>query len=147
MIRRTLKSGLLATVAMLAFLPTAAGAASASAAPYPVPGAIAQHHIGHINPFQYRVHHLGHAAHRAPYRVVRYTTGRVTTRHARLNVRSGPGTGYRVIGHRHTGWYLHLTCKARGSSVAGNRAWYRLAHHGGYVSAHYVRTNRALPWC
>ncbi|MEU6511570.1 MULTISPECIES: SH3 domain-containing protein [unclassified Streptomyces] len=143
MIRRTLKSGLLATVAVLAFLPTTAGAATASAAgSYPVPGAVTQHHARHIDLFQRRAHRR-HVTHRVAVRA----TGRVTTRHARLNVRSGPGTGYRVIGHRHTGRYLHLTCKTRGSWVAGNRVWYRLAHHRGYVSARYVRIDRALPWC
>ncbi|KOV61343.1 SH3 domain-containing protein [Streptomyces sp. MMG1121] len=183
MILRTLKSGLLATVAVLAFLPTAAGAATANAATaYPAPGAIAQHHT-HSAPYRihhhrydaYRLHHLRHAyrIHRfhrlgapgtayrfaprtaayswgapaASYRLASHVTGRVTTRHARLNIRSGPGTGYRVVGHRHTNRLLHLTCKTRGSWVAGNRTWYRLTHHRGYVSAHYVRTHRALPWC
>ncbi|WEO99310.1 SH3 domain-containing protein [Streptomyces sp. FXJ1.172] len=148
MIRRTLKSGLLATVAVLALLPAAAGAAPASAvAPYPVPGAIAQHHVRHTYPAPYRLHHRGHAGHWTSYRLVRRATGRVTTRHVRLNVRSGPGTGYRVIGHRHAGRLVGLTCKTRGSWVAGNRIWYRLAHHGGYVSARYVRADRVLPWC
>jgi hypothetical protein len=31
--------------------------------------------------------------------------------------------------------------------VHGNHIWYRLPHHRGYVSAHYVRTGRAVPWC
>ena len=141
MIRQTLKSGLLATIAVLAFLPTAAGAAPAdNATPHPVPAAISQYHA-------HRIHHIHHA----PYRLHRHhqyrTYGRVTTGYARLNVRSGPGTGYRVIGHRHAGQYLHLTCRTRGSWVHGNRTWYRLAHHRGYVTAHYVRTRRALPWC
>ncbi|MEU9475808.1 hypothetical protein [Streptomyces sp. NPDC048191] len=196
MIRRSLKSGLLATVAVLAFLPTTAGATAASAAvPRPVPGVTAQHHA----PRTHRVHHRRYVTHRrhhrvhlrthhtrrvhrihrltarraayfmpqtaarrlaAPYhlryrlaaqwltrRHVRPLTGRVVTRHARLNVRSGPGTGYRVVGHRHTHRVLALTCRTRGSSVHGNRTWYRLPHHAGYVSAHYVRANRALPWC
>ncbi|MGW3173648.1 hypothetical protein [Streptomyces sp. NPDC001153] len=210
MIRRTLKSGLLATVAVLAFLPTAAGVTTASAAtPHPVPSATtqhpahrAQHHTGrrvhhrrygtthrhhrtHLRTHHarrvHRIHRLTarRAAHRflpqtaayrlvgpsAPYRIAaprmqyrlaarwmtyrhfRPLTGRVTTRHAPLNVRSGPGTGYGVIGHRRTGRVLVLTCRTRGSSVHGNRVWYRLPHHAGYVSAHYIRPDRALPWC
>jgi uncharacterized protein YgiM (DUF1202 family) len=191
MIRRTLKSGLLATVAVLAFLPTAAGATAASATTqHPVPSAVTQydaHHRGHVmHRFHHRTHLRRHHArrvhrltprgavyrsvprtttylltlHAAPYRLqyrlvaqwvpygqVRSATGRVTTRHARLNVRSGPGTGYRVIGHRHTGRHVALLCKTRGSSVHGNHTWYRLSHHRGYVSARYIRANRVLPWC
>lgn len=181
MIRRTLKSGLLATVAVLVFLPAAAGAAPASATTaYPVPDAIAQQHVGHTHPAPYRAHHrrysthhLHHrthhmyrfipqtaayrwaaqegpcrgAAHRTPHRFVRRATGRVAISHGRLNVRSGPGTGYRVIGHRHANRLVGLTCRTRGSWVDGNRTWYRLAHHRGYVSARYVRADRALPWC
>ncbi|AOR36351.1 hypothetical protein BFF78_39580 [Streptomyces fodineus] len=199
MIRRTLKSGLLATVAVLAFLPTAAGATAASAAtPRPAPSATSQHPAKHrAHRTSHRVHRRGYAAqhrvhlrthhsrrvhrmHRltaqgaflpqtAAYRItlratpyhLRYrlaaqqltyrhlppVTGVVTTRHAPLNVRSGPGTGYRVIGHRYTHRTLALTCRTRGSSVHGNRIWYRLPHHAGYVSAHYIRANRSLPWC
>lgn len=183
MIRRTFKSGLLATVAVLAFLPTAAGATAASAATQqPAPSAVTQqdtHHRGHVTRhFHHRVHLRKHHATRVhrltprgaayryapalhaarfrlqyrlvaqwvPYRTLP-ATGRVTTRHARLNVRSGPGTGYRVIGHRHTGRQLGLVCRTRGSSVYGNHTWYRLSHHRGYVSARYVRANRALLWC
>ncbi|KUN01113.1 hypothetical protein AQI95_32055 [Streptomyces yokosukanensis] len=195
MIRRALKSGLLTAVAVLALLPTAAGATAASAAAqHPAPSAVAQydiHHRAHHRHAAHRFHHLRrHHAHRvyrghrlaaqgavyrsferamayrltlrtAPYRMhyrllaqpvsyrhVRSVTGRVATRHTRLNVRSGPGTGYRVIGHRHTGRHLVLVCKTHGSWVHGNRTWYRLPHHTGYVTAHYVRANRAaLPWC
>lgn len=185
MIRRTLKSGMLATVAVLAFLPTAAGATTASAAaPRPVPRATAQHHAHLAQHRTGRVHRMRRltarreayrsmprtvayrlAAHAAPYRLVAHrpqyrlaaqpstyrhvllVTGRVATRHAPLNVRSGPGTGYRIIGHRSTGRHLMLVCRTRGSAVYGNRTWYRLRHHAGYVSAHYVRTHRPLPRC
>ncbi|MEV6118748.1 hypothetical protein AB0L59_41375 [Streptomyces sp. NPDC052109] len=200
MIRRSLKSGLLATVAVLAFLPAAAGAAAAStAAPRPAPSVTAQHHalhthrVHHRRYVTHRRHHRVHlrthhtrrvhrihrltaqraayrfmprttayrlAPHTAPYRLryrlaaqwltprhFRPVTGRVVTRHARLNVRSGPGTGYRVIGHRHANRTLVLACRTRGSWVYGNRIWYRLPHHAGYVSARYVRAHRALPWC
>ena len=128
MIRRILKSGLLATVATLALLPTAAGAAPASAAASsrPLPGVAAR---------QYAHHRTLPAV------------GRVVTHGARLNVRSGPGTGYRVIGHRYANRLVPLACKTYGSAVRGNHTWYRLTHHRGYVTAHYVRPNRVLPWC
>ena len=172
MILRTLKSGLLVTVAVLAFLPTAAGAAPASAttAPRSVPVATAQqpaHHAEHRNHHArrvtHRVHHCRHHIRRVHHVTVpgmpRTVTqnvshrrtlpvlGRVSTHGARLNVRSGPGTTYRVIGHRHTHRLLTLACKTYGSGVYGNHTWYRLPHHRGYVSARYVRTGRAVPWC
>ncbi|GHI01821.1 hypothetical protein AQI88_16785 [Streptomyces cellostaticus] len=164
MIRRTLKSGLLATVAVLAFLPAAAGAAPASAAttPRPVPTATAQHPAQHP---KHRTRHAKRSTHRVHHRRLRsrrvhhFVTqgmsyrrtlpllGRVHTHGARLNVRSGPGTYYRVIGHRHTHRLLTLTCKTYGSGVYGNHTWYRLPQHRGYVSGRYVRTGRAVPWC
>jgi hypothetical protein len=204
MIRRTLKSGLLATVAVLAFLPTAAGATTASAAtPRPVPSATSQPAQHHTHRAAHRLHHRGQAAHRRHHRVhlrthhtrrahrihrltaqgaaypfltqtaayritlratpyhLRYrlaaqqltlrhywpVTGVVATRHAPLNVRSGPGTGYRVIGHRYAHRTVALSCRTHGSWVHGNRTWYRLPHHAGYVSAYYIRADRALPWC
>lgn len=186
MIRRTLKSGILATVAVLVFLPTAAGATTASAAaPRPVRQATTQHHVHlrtHHTQRTRRVHRMRSLAarraayrfmprtaacpaHAAPYRLVAHrpqyrlaaqpstyrhvlpAIGRVATRHARLNVRSGPGTGYRIVGHRSTGRHLMLVCKTRGSAVYGDHAWYRLRHHAGFVSAHYVRIHRSLPRC
>ncbi|ANP52695.1 hypothetical protein J2Z21_000222 [Streptomyces griseochromogenes] len=158
MILRTLKSGLLATVAVLAFLPTAAGAAPASAATtsHPAPVAAAQYPVHHP---KHRAHHRRHhvrrvrhfvapgMAHAMSYRRTLPVYGRVSTHGARLNVRSGPGTYYRVIGHRHAYRLLTLTCKTYGSRVYGNHIWYRLPHHRGYVSARYVRTGHAVPWC
>lgn len=73
--------------------------------------------------------------------------GRVTTHHMRLNVRSGPGTGYRVVGSRPVGRVMPIVCKTRGSNVFGNQRWYRLPHHKGYVSAHYVRNRSTVRWC
>lgn len=172
MILRTLKSGLLVTVAMLAFLPTAAGAATASATTAPRPLTVAtgqppahhtKHHKHHARRVTHRVHrrrhHVRHLHHIAvpgmsrvavqgmSYRRTLPLLGRVSTHGARLNVRSGPGTHYRVIGHRHAHRLMRLVCKTHGSWVYGNRTWYRLPHHRGYVSAHYVRTRRAVPWC
>ncbi|WP_333775724.1 SH3 domain-containing protein [Streptomyces sp. IBSBF 3136] len=136
MIRRTLKSGLLATVAVLAFLPTA-GAAPASAATAPRPAPTTAQYPGH------HARHRVHRSHRRTYPAL----GRVATRHARLNVRSGPGTGYRVVGHRHMNRLLAVVCETYGTGVRGNHLWYRLPHHRGYVTARYVVTNRAVPWC
>ncbi|MGW3493858.1 hypothetical protein [Streptomyces sp. NPDC001020] len=73
--------------------------------------------------------------------------GRVATHHVRLNVRSGPGIGYRTVSHRHSQGRLLMVCRTNGSYVHGNRYWYRLAHGKGYVSAHYVRTRGAVLWC
>ncbi|MGW0769317.1 hypothetical protein [Streptomyces sp. NPDC002676] len=183
MIRRTLKSGLLATVVVLALLPTAAGAAPASTTtPLPAPTATAGHHTHRAaHPARHKAtpghhkatpgHHCKHTTHRKHAtrrvhhrrhqfrRTHRFTvqgmanrltlpaTGRVATHRAALNVRSGPGTGYRVIGHRHAHQLLALSCRTYGSSVFGNHTWYRLRHHKGYVSAYYVRTNRVLRCC
>jgi len=166
MIRRTLQSGLLAAVALFALVPTAAvaveGDHAASApvvatAPHRPPTLLpaparhtpvrhrahrstrCHHHVRHIH----RAHHVAGAAYHHHTRVV----GRVATRHISLNVRSGPGLGYRVIGHRHVNGRLLVVCKKHGSYVFGNRRWYRLAGGKGYVSAHYVRTRGAVPWC
>lgn len=182
MIRRTVKSGLLATVAVFALLPTAASAADAGrTAPLPAPAAAAQSALSSVLPAparhnparhgaEHRRHHWhhshqGHHRHHATHRVHgialrtayrqgpsatgRAAThhGRVATHHVRLNVRSGPGTGYRVVGHRHVNRLVTITCKTHGSWVSGNRTWYRLAHHKGYVSARYVRVGSAVPWC
>ncbi|MGW4567346.1 hypothetical protein ACWEN3_34820 [Streptomyces sp. NPDC004561] len=180
MIRRTLKSGLLATVAVLALLPTTAGAAAAATtAQHPVPAVAAQQYTYRTHHVRHHVHYRSHHARRmlhahrglrftpqgtvyllgpqgmayritvseAPYHRTLPLTGRVATHRLRLNVRSGPGTGYRVVGHRSTHRLMTLTCKTYGSGVRGNHVWYRLPRHRGYVSAHYVRTSRAVPWC
>ncbi|MFE0509881.1 SH3 domain-containing protein [Streptomyces sp. NPDC058964] len=190
MIRRTVKSGLLATVAVLAFLPTAAGAAETGhAVPQPAPAASTQYTLPSLlpaparhKPARHRVtphksHRGVHRAHRATHRVHRLrhlhrvsathcahrvarrvvppagyrhgipAVGRVATHHVALNVRSGPGTGYRVVGHRHPNRLVALTCRTGGSRVYGNRTWYRLSHHRGYVSARYIRVRTAVPWC
>ena len=121
MIRRTLRNGLVAAIAAVAVFPVTAVAATNSPAPH------ARHHVV-----------------TAP----QHTWGRVTThRHTRLNVRSGPGTGYRVVGSRPVGRSLPLVCETRGSSVFGNHRWYKLPHHEGYVSAHYVHNRSTVRWC
>ncbi|MFJ8140057.1 SH3 domain-containing protein [Streptomyces sp. NPDC096013] len=120
MFGRLLRNGLVAAVAAVAVFPVTAVAATAAPAP---------HHVTH--------HHAA-----------RHVVGRVTTRHyKRLNIRSGPGTGYRVVGSRPVGRMLPIVCETYGSNVFGNHRWYKLPHHEGYVSAHYVHNRGAVRWC
>ncbi|MEU6477382.1 SH3 domain-containing protein [Streptomyces sp. NPDC047017] len=136
MIRRTLTGGLLATVAMLALVPTAADAAPAAPASRTAAVAVAPH----LRPTD--------AVNLSPtYNRSYYTLGRVTTSRSSLNVRSGPGTGYRVTGSLRAGQLVALSCRTQGSRVHGTRQWYRLTRARGYVSAHYARVRGALPWC
>ncbi|MFI9645302.1 hypothetical protein ACIHAA_03255 [Streptomyces sp. NPDC052040] len=109
-------------------------------------GATYRHRIGYVTGATYRRHcrHVAGTAYRHhSHRVV----GRVATRSVPLNIRSGPGTGYRVVGRRHAQGRLLLVCERHGSYVHGSGRWYRLAHGRGYVSAHYVRTRGVVPWC
>ncbi|GAA2418979.1 SH3 domain-containing protein [Streptomyces mauvecolor] len=128
--RSTVRSGVVAVAALLALFPATAMAATpaaASAAPAQATVATAHHH--------HRIHARG---------VV------VTAYGHRLHIRSGAGTSYRTTGTLRSGRKVYLTCKTNGTSVHGNRVWYRLAgHHGRYVSAHYVRVpaGSSLPWC
>lgn len=123
----------------------------------------AKHHVRcHHNTTPVRHHHhvtthtrryaMTPTGHHRVTRAARYhlaapAWGRVTTRHTRLNVRSGPGTGYRIVGARPVGRTLPIVCKTRGSYVFGNHLWYRLPHHKGYVSARYVRNRSTVRWC
>ncbi|MBV2356226.1 SH3 domain-containing protein [Streptomyces sp. J2-1] len=131
MIRQALRSGLLAAVAVVAVLPAAGAApASAATAPRQAPAAVATTQTVRTPHHTLPVH------------------GVVATSRARLNIRSGPGTGYRVVGHVRANRSLTLACKAYGSGVYGNHIWYRLRHHRhAYVAAHYIRTARSVPWC
>ncbi|WP_168530020.1 SH3 domain-containing protein [Streptomyces sp. NBC_01462] len=122
MMSRMLRNGLVAAVAAVAVFPVTAVASTAQAAHTP-------------------------GSHHAAHHVVHHVRGRVTTHHTRLLVRSGPGTAYRIVGSRRDGRPVVISCKKRGSAVRGNHRWYRLAHHRGYVSAHYVRTGGAVRWC
>ncbi|MCG7208318.1 MULTISPECIES: SH3 domain-containing protein [Streptomyces] len=139
MSRRILKNGLLATVAVFAFLPTAGAATASAATPIPAPQGIVQYYNYTTLPAPVARPHHRHYGYRS--------VGRVTTHHVRLNVRSGPGTRYRVVGHRHSNRLVPVTCKAYGGSVRGNHTWYRLPHREGYVAARYVRVGHAVPWC
>ncbi|MFF4833325.1 SH3 domain-containing protein [Streptomyces sp. NPDC001315] len=148
MFRRTVQSGLLAAVAVLAFLPAAAGAAPMGATTaHPALAATTQHALPSLlsTPARHAParHHTVHRVHCARH----HMAGRVATHRLALNVRSGPGTGYRVLGHRHNHRLVSVACKRYGSGVFGNHVWYRLAHHKGYVAARYVRVGAAVPWC
>ncbi|MFJ5301678.1 SH3 domain-containing protein [Streptomyces sp. NPDC088350] len=176
MIRRTLRNGLVAALAAVAVFPVTAVAsttAPATPASISVPGwntppAAPKHHKApkhhvrkhpatHVCRHRTATHARRHVLTPAGYhRVTRHTRhhlaartwGRVTTHHyTRLNVRSGPGTGYRVVGTRPVGRTLSIVCETRGSGVFGNHRWYKLPHHEGYVSAHYVRDRSAVRWC
>ncbi|ALV39205.1 SH3 domain-containing protein [Streptomyces sp. CdTB01] len=72
-------------------------------------------------------------------------TGRVVS-HRALNIRSGPGTYYRVVGALRPSRAEHVIYKVNGSKVAGNKRWYKLADRRGYVSARYVRNLSYVPW-
>ncbi|MFF4798433.1 SH3 domain-containing protein [Streptomyces sp. NPDC001351] len=93
--------------------------------------------------------HIRHVRHvHGVRRITRnHAWGYVATHRLPLNVRSGPGTGYRVVGSRSVGSSVALTCKVRGSGVRGNHRWYRLAHHRGWVSARYVHNLATVRWC
>ena len=155
MIRRTLQGGLLAAVAMFALVPTAAVAVAADqAAPAPVAATVPHHPhtllpaVARQTPVRHRAHRSARCRHHVRHhRRTARVTGRVATRYIPLNVRSGPGLGYRVIGHRRVNGRLALVCKTYGSYVYGNPRWYRLAGGSGYVSARYVRAWSAVPWC
>ncbi|MFF9127250.1 SH3 domain-containing protein [Streptomyces sp. NPDC014889] len=145
MIRRTLTSGVLATVAALALLPTAAVAAPADLGSRPAVSAAASHLPPSLLPEPAQP--AGHVNRLATHHRSIHSLGRVVTHYRALNVRSGPGTRYRVIGSRHAHRLVALKCRTHGSRVGGTRQWYRLAHVRGYVSAHYVRVRNTLPWC
>ncbi|MFJ8024942.1 SH3 domain-containing protein [Streptomyces sp. NPDC096311] len=171
MIGRTLRNGLVAAIAAVAVFPVTAVASAAPAAPhvpsrgaasspvassswYPaspqssIPGLQRAARTLSLAPrHHYRHYAITHARHHARHHLTRHVLGRVTTHHTRLRVRSGPGTGYRIVGSRRAGRVVTLVCKKSGSSVMGNSRWYKLAHGRGYVSAHYVRNSRAVRWC
>ncbi|MET9127180.1 MULTISPECIES: SH3 domain-containing protein [unclassified Streptomyces] len=122
MISRMVRKGLVAAVAVAAVFPATAVASTVPAARTTAVRQAVHHHHHHVR-------------------------GLVTTHHTRLLVRSGPGTAYRVVGSRRDGHVVSLSCEKRGSAVRGNHRWYRLAHHRGYVSAHYVRAGGDVRWC
>jgi uncharacterized protein YgiM (DUF1202 family) len=165
MIRRILQSGLVAAVAAVAVFPAVAVADSGSA---PVPGGyVASPQVvvvgGHVAPPQVSVpgrhgslsgrpaahakRHHARVTKRHHARVAARLRGRVTTRHLSLNLRSGPGTGYRVIGSLRHDSRVNISCKKPGTRVRGNGRWYKVTHGKGYASARYVLSHGSVPWC
>ncbi|MER5185490.1 SH3 domain-containing protein [Streptomyces sp. NPDC002896] len=141
---RTMQRGFVAAVAALAMFPTAAVATDTAAA--------SQQHAAHRQSVANR--HVTPSQLWAPGNSTSrhavgtgHLLGRVVTRYLPLNVRSGPGTGHRVIGSVRSGSTVRIQCKKNGSNVRGNHRWYKLAVRKGYVSARYVRNLSAVPWC
>lgn len=126
--------------------PTVLGLPAPQQAPRTKPQAPRHHHKHHAR-HRAITHVRRHMARHTRHHLTRHVLGRVTTRHMRLRVRSGPGTGYRVVGSRPAGRSVVIICKKRGSSVMGNTRWYKLSHGKGYVSARYVRNRSAVRWC
>ncbi|EGX59031.1 hypothetical protein SZN_14823 [Streptomyces zinciresistens K42] len=81
----------------------------------------------------------------SPTKKVAHIPARITSR-AALNVRSGPGTAYKVIAHKRAGTSLDVSRAVNGSSVRGNKQWYKLSDSAGYVSARYVAATKPVPW-
>src|SRR5687767_13961936 len=50
-----------------------------------------------------------------------------------LNMRSGPGTGFRIVGSLREGAPLDIACQTTGENIRGSVIWDRLAN-GAYVS-------------
>jgi hypothetical protein len=71
--------------------------------------------------------------------VAHATTGYVVTASPNLSVRSGPGTGYPVVGRVGHGAALDISCQVKsGSFVGGSDVWDRIG--SGYVSDYWVST-------
>ncbi|MFD9601513.1 SH3 domain-containing protein [Streptomyces sp. NPDC056708] len=141
---RTIQRSLVAAIAAIAVLPAAVVSADTAAAQQ-----------RHTAPHQQMPHRRttapqlcapSHSTTR-PVTCTGYVQGRVVTRHMPLMIRSGPGTGYRVIGSLRPASTVHIPCKKYGRNVRGNHRWYKLSHSKGYVSARYVRNVSAVPWC
>ncbi|MGC4815832.1 SH3 domain-containing protein, partial [Micromonospora sp. DT228] len=70
-------------------------------------------------------------------------TGTVDTTASTLNVRSGPGTGYGVVGSVADGARVTIYCQATGTSVTGpagtSTIWHRIGTNR-YVAAAYLQT-------
>ena len=81
----------------------------------------------------------------SPTKKVAHIPARITSR-AALNVRSGPGTHYKAIAHKRAGSMVDVSRTVNGSSVRGNKQWYKLSDSAGYVSARYVAPGKPVPW-
>ncbi|ARU60241.1 metalloendopeptidase [Tumebacillus avium] len=72
-----------------------------------------------------------------------YANGTVNTAGADLNVRSGPGTGYAIVGSVSDGQQVRIYCQTYGTTVTGtygtSNVWNRIGT-GQYISDTYVYT-------
>ncbi|MEU6018405.1 SH3 domain-containing protein [Streptomyces sp. NPDC047515] len=141
---RTIQRSVVAAIAAIAMVPAAVASADTAAAQQ-----------RHTAPHQQMPHRRtappqlwapSHSTPR-PATCTGYVQGRVVTRQMPLRIRSGPGTGYQVIGSLRPASTVHIPCKKYGRNVRGNHRWYKLSHSKGYVSARYVRNVSAIPWC
>lgn len=70
-----------------------------------------------------------------------------------LMVRSGPGTGYDLVGGLGSSEYVEISCQKEGETIHGNQYWDWIPAYGGYASDHYLYTSEgngrltALPLC
>ncbi|MFD4856079.1 SH3 domain-containing protein [Streptomyces atratus] len=142
---RTIQRGLVAAIAAIAVLPAAVVSTDTAAAAQQRHTAPHQQ-IPHRRTAPTRLWAPSHSTTR-PVTFTGYVQGRVVTRHMPLRIRSGPGTGHRVIGSLRPASTVHISCKKYGRNVRGNHRWYKLSHSKGYVSARYVRNVSAIPWC
>ncbi|KGN37453.1 glycoside hydrolase domain-containing protein [Knoellia subterranea] len=62
-----------------------------------------------------------------------------------LNVRSGPSSGYPIVGSVAGGAAISVVCQARGQTVGSTAVWDRLTN-GGFVSDRYVSTPSSTTW-
>lgn len=80
-------------------------------------------------------------------------SGLVNTGGSNLNVRSGPGTSYSIVGTVADGTFVKITCQISGTSVTGTygtSSWWDKLSTGGYIADAYVDTgssSRVAPAC
>lgn len=56
-----------------------------------------------------------------------------------VNIRSGPGTGYGVVGTAASGSTQTFNCYLTGTSVGGDTVWGHLSNGKGYISDYYIK--------
>jgi hypothetical protein len=80
-------------------------------------------------------------------------SGTVNTAGADLNVRSGPGTGYAIVGQVSDGQKVTIMCQQKGTSVTGTygtSVWWDKIGTGQFISDSYVYTGsdgQVAPTC
>lgn len=76
--------------------------------------------------------------------------GTVKTKSGNLNVRSGPGTKYKVVGSLKKGAKVTIQCRVTGKKITGNgktsTQWYRIGNSK-YVSEVYMSASKSVPTC